>query len=292
MWQLRLVVLGVGLALAGWVQQAAQAQDNKEKKPEPKPAVPKELIVNGKTVKQWLEVLEKSKDLKETRAAAQALAAAGTKAAEIAPDLEKMQKDDPDPDKKKLASYVLAYVKPDGANKLTAPELVKIIRSKEADGTQRNVAAAQLAKLGEKAGETAFGDMVFTLRNDQDTYARALAAYVLPYLRPNSIDPARPLADALKDRSRDVARMAAASLVVMGNSARLVGPLVVPLLEDPDPYRRALAAYVLGYINPDRAIATPALLKLMTDRNENVVKAARDAIKKIDPATAKREGIN
>jgi HEAT repeat protein len=270
--------------LAGWSQQAGRAQD---KDPvEPKDTTPaKDVEVEGRTVKQWLQILD-GKDRKESYRAAAALAKAGPKAAEAVPVLEKMQKDDPDAYKKNLASYALAYIKPEEFTKRSAPELIAFIKAPENSAIQRSVAAAHLAKMGPQAGEQTCRELVAILTDDKDPYARALAAYALPYLKP-TVDAGAPLAEALKDENQDVARQAATSLTFLGEKARGTATAVLPLCESKDPSKRALAAYVLGNIKPDRNQVLPALQKLAKDKNPSVAQAAQEALKKVDQLPAR-----
>jgi hypothetical protein len=244
----------------------------------------------GPKVKAWIAQLE-DKDQKVRYQAIAGLAQAGPKAEEAVPALEKM-KASGDSYNQSLAAYALAYIRPDTTSKSTPQDLMAVIRDKDKPAASRSVAAGHLAKLGATAGKPIY-DELLTMIKDKDAYTRALAAYALPYIKPKSGDSAPALADALRDKNKNVARTAASSLAeVLGKDAFNAAPIVAAVLTDEkDAYNRALAAYVLGNINPDRGVATPALLKGIKDMNPNVQDAAKAALKKVNPDAAKREGI-
>jgi HEAT repeat protein len=245
----------------------------------------------GPKVKAWIAQLE-DKDQKVRYQAIAGLAQAGPKAEEAVPALEKM-KASGDAYSQSLAAYALAYIRPDTTSTSKPEDLMAVIRDKDKPAASRSVAAGHLAKHGAAAGKPIYDELLGMLKNDKDGYTRALAAYALPYLKPKSGESAPALAEALKDKNKNVARTAASSLAeVLGKDASNAAPLVVAVLKDEkDAYNRALAAYVLGAINPDRSIATPALIKATKDTNPNVQDAAKAALKKVDPDAARREGI-
>jgi HEAT repeat protein len=263
-----IAVLGTALLLTG----LARGQDKK-----------KDADLDARTLEQLIQRL-KSKDRNESYAAAATLAKVGTRAQEAVATLEEMEKADPDPYRKSLATYVLTYVKPDApASKATPQELLATLKTRTNAPAQRSLAAAHLARIGEDSGDAIYRDVVFLLKHDQDAYTRMLAAYVLPYLQPNNFDIPVMLAGALKDKNRETAKTAATSLVVLGRRANTATPHLVKMLDDKNPYTRALAAYVLGQIDPEKQLVLPALQKLIGDPNENVSKAAREALKKLQP---------
>jgi HEAT repeat protein len=245
----------------------------------------------GPKVKAWIGQLE-DKDRRIRYQAIAGLAKAGPKAAEAIPALEKM-KQDPDSYNQSLAAYALAYIRPDTTSKSTPQELLAMIKDKEKPAATRSVAAGHLAKHGAAAAAIAYDDLVGTLKNDNDAYTRALAAYALPYLKPKSPTSAPALAEALRDKNKNVARTAASSLAeVLGKDASTAAPTVILVLaEEKDAYHRALAAYVLGSISPDKTTASAALVKATKDENAMVQEAAKAALKKVDPDTAKKQGI-
>lgn len=263
-------LLSAGLSLFA---SAARAAD--EKAPESK-----EFTVDGRTIKQWIGALE-SRDRKECRAAAAALARAGARAIDAVPVLEKMQSEG-DANQKSLAAYALAYIKPATAGSSGPQDLLAVLKNKGQSTAQRGIAAGQLAKLGSAAPAAVVDDLVAVLKNDPDAYTRALAAYVLPYVRPTP-EVSRLLGETLDDKNKNVARAAAAALVVMGDKAFAAGPAVVKLTQSKDPYKRGLAVYVLANIKSDPGEALPALLKLLSDEDADIAKSAHEAIKKIDP---------
>lgn len=246
----------------------------------------------GPKVKEWIGQL-KDKDPKIRYQAIAGLARAGTNATEAVPALEDMKKDS-DPYNQSLAAYALAYIKPDKTDKRSAQDLMAVIKDKDKPAPERSIAAGHLARIGDKAGAAIYDEVGNMLRDDKDDYSRALAAYALPYLKGKGPESAPALADALRDKNKNVARTAAASLTeVLGAKASTAAPIVIKVMEDhKEPYHRALAAYVLSAISPDKALAGPALVKVIKeDKNEKVKDAAREALKKVDPAAAKKEGI-
>lgn len=245
----------------------------------------------GPKVKAWIGQLD-DKDQKIRYQAIAGLAKAGPNATEAIPALEKM-KQDSNPYNQSLAAYALAYIRPDTTSKSTPQDLLAVIKDKEKPAAARSVAAGHLAKHGAAAAAVAYDDLAGVLKSDKDGYTRALAAYALPYLKPKSPVSAPVLAEALRDKNKNVARTAASSLAeVLGKDASIAAPTVISVLtEEKDAYHRALAAYVLGSINPDKTIASPALVKATKDENTNVQDAAKAALKKVDPDTAKKEGI-
>lgn len=247
----------------------------------------------GPEVKTWIGQLD-DKDARVRYQAIAGLAKAGPQARDAIPALEKMQQDK-DPHKQALAAYALAYIKPDTTSKSSAEDLIAVIKDKDKAPASRSVAAGHLAKQGAPAAKAAYDELLVLLKNENDAYGRALAAYALPYLKPNAPDSANPLAQALKDKNKDVARTAASSLAeVLGKNAGAAAPIIVTVLDEKetkDAYNRALAAYVLGQIKPDNAVAVPALIKALKDPNPKVQDAAKASLKILDPQAAKREGI-
>jgi HEAT repeat protein len=295
------LVLGAGLVLAGWFGNVARAQDDKEPTPKAEPKAepaPKEEAkpdapIDGKPIKDWIAMLD-NKDRKVLYDAVAALAKAGPKAANAVPALEKLQKEG-DPYNQSLAAYALAYIKPETDDKSTPQELIAVLKDKEKPQAARSVAAAQLARKGINAA-VVYTDLQTLVKNDGDAYGRALAAYLLPYIKPKSNETASLLVETLKDKNKDVARTAAAALAVtLGEHARNSAAGIVVVLEgDKDPYHRALAAYVLGSIKPDPSLVVGPLVKVAQEKNQNpnVKKAVIDALKKIDPEAARKAASN
>jgi hypothetical protein len=298
------LVLAAGLVLAGTTGDLARAQGTKEPAPKadndkadtPKADTPKaeNVKVDGRPIKEWIGLLD-NKDRKVVYDAVAALAKAGPKASDAVEPLQKMQKEG-DPYNQSLAAYALAYIKPQTDDKSTPKQLVAVLKDKEKSQADRSVAAANLARKGITAAGETWGDVLALSKEETDAYGRALAAYLLPYLKPKSTETATLVVALLKDKNKDVARTAAASLAVtLGEHARGVAPAVVNVLEeDKDAYHKALAAYVLGSIKPDPAVAVGPLTKVAQEKNQNpnVKKAAIDALKKIDPEAAKRAESN
>ena len=75
-----------------------------------------------------------------------------------------------------------------------------------------------------------------------------------------------------------VAGYASLAMVEMGTTAV---PLLTDILDDENADIRAWAAWVLGQIGPEAAIASNKLEHLLNDANEDVVKAATEALQSI-----------
>ena len=75
-----------------------------------------------------------------------------------------------------------------------------------------------------------------------------------------------------------IAGYATSALVDMGPDAV---PLLAGLLSDNSADARSWAAWVLGQIGPDAVMAVPEIEALLKDENENVSKAAEDALRLI-----------
>ena len=84
---------------------------------------------------------------------------------------------------------------------------------------------------------------------------------------------------------------ALAELAAGGPNSAAAAPQIIPLLKDEDPVVRRLAAYALGQIGPAAKAALADLKTLLADNDRNVVTAAVNAIRAIDPKSAPGETI-
>jgi HEAT repeat protein len=103
---------------------------------------------------------------------------------------------------------------------------------------------------------------------------------------------AMPLADALIERLHDAnpaTRRTAA--VALSRQGKAVVGVLVKALDSPRPETRQGAALALGRIGGEAKEAVPALLLRLKDESARVMVEAAEAIKKIDPERAKKEGL-
>lgn len=100
--------------------------------------------------------------------------------------------------------------------------------------------------------------------------------------QPKKIDVSAQVA-ALKGNA-DAKGNALAELAAGGPNSVAAAPQVIPLLKDEDPVIRRLAAYALGQMGPDAKAALPDLKALLQDNDRNVVTAAMNALRAIQPS--------
>jgi HEAT repeat protein len=113
---------------------------------------------------------------------------------------------------------------------------------------------------------------------DADPLVRSTAAQALASLPP-APEITLPLLEAgLRDADETTLRHALDALAAIGPSAT---PVLINALKHEN--LRGHAAYILGQIGPDAAAATPALAKLLTDKNERVAQEAAVALANIGP---------
>jgi len=100
--------------------------------------------------------------------------------------------------------------------------------------------------------------------------------------KPKKIDVSAQVA-ALKGNA-DAKGNALAELAAGGPNSVAAAPQVIPLLKDEDPVIRRLAAYALGQMGPDAKAALPDLKALLQDNDRNVITAAMNALRAIQPS--------
>jgi len=114
---------------------------------------------------------------------------------------------------------------------------------------------------------------------DGDPLVRAAAAHALSALPPAPEITVPIWEKALQDADETTVRNAL-------NALATLGPPAVPRLIDALKHEklRINVVYVLGQIGPDAALATPALAKLLGDKDERVAQEAALSLAKIGPA--------
>jgi HEAT repeat protein len=118
------------------------------------------------------------------------------------------------------------------------------------------------------------------------------AAHILWELGPRAKPAAPTLMSALEDPDPYVRYSAAAALrQIAPESAGEIVPLLIRQLRQSDAKLRVASARGLEEFGAQAMPAVPELMKSIQDKDTEVQNAARSALKKIDPATARRLGI-
>jgi hypothetical protein len=107
--------------------------------------------------------------------------------------------------------------------------------------------------------------------------------------RPKKVDVSAQVA-ALKGNG-DAKANALSELAAGGANSAAATPQIIPLLKDEDPVVRRLAAYAIGQIGPAAKAALPDLKALLQDNDRNVVTAAVNAIRAVDPKNAPADAM-
>ena len=117
-----------------------------------------------------------------------------------------------------------------------------------------------------------------------------LAVWCLSWAAARADEPAllgRPLSawiGDLSDSNPETKKKAAATLTLMGSSAKSAVPALLKALGDGDPYVRQYCAYALGQIAGGDAAVVTALRGLLSDRQWFVRSRAADAVSRLGPA--------
>jgi HEAT repeat protein len=119
-------------------------------------------------------------------------------------------------------------------------------------------------------------ELLVTLKSEK-VAERAAAARILGELGPAAKEAVPDLQAALADPDKDVRRCAARSLGDIGKASKPAVPALGKTLKDPDAPVRQASAYALGRIGDPAA--KPFLEAAKKDTNEDVKRAAKDALK-------------
>ena len=119
-------------------------------------------------------------------------------------------------------------------------------------------------------------ELLVTLKSEKVS-ERAAAARILGELGPAAKDAVADLQAALGDTDKDVRRSAARSLGDIGKASKPAVAALGKTLKDPDAQVRQASAYALGRIGDPAA--KPYLEAAKKDTNDNVKRAAKDALK-------------
>jgi HEAT repeat protein len=163
-----------------------------------------------------------------------ALAEMGPQAKAAVPGLTALLKDD-EPEVRVEAAMALGEIGPDAASAVT--ELAKSL----ADSTTavRYAAAFSLGKIGDSSALPA----IEQAEQDQDSFLRLLAAWALARLKPDDKQTVAKAVELIvagvKQDDANVRRGAARALLELKAPPEVVGPALLPALEDADPIVQA-----------------------------------------------------
>jgi HEAT repeat protein len=277
----------MAIVLLGFVAACACADEKKDAK------------YFGKTVGAWAAQL-KSSDGAERLDAIGKLGLIGADAKSAIPDLVEAARNN-DGTIGMFATNVLAWFGPAGV-----PGLIELLVDEHKE--VRREAARTLAGMGPTA-KPAVDTLVECLKED-DKAMRQLAVHALGMIGKGAESAVPVIANALDS---DIREWAADALCKMGPHAKSAVPTLIKLLCDVEPESRVMAARILTEIGPDAKDAVPALIDALQDGREArkqsgsgfqfgggfgrpshdipVSKIAGEALKKIDPAAAKKAGV-
>lgn len=206
---------------------------------------PDDDLIDGKTVRQWIELFSHEDD--ETREEAlDAILQAGPDAV---PD-------------------IVAASARHGSRLFVA----KFVEFSDPEWNLLDTLDEAIYELGEEATPG-----LATLLSDKDPHVRASAAAYLSTLGPEARGAMPELKKALADRNEFVRDMAASALGEIGSPALECKPELIKLLEDPSAMVRISSALALRLMDDD-ARTIPVLAKHLEDRNEFTRAYAANAI--------------
>ncbi len=219
--------------------------------------------IGDKTLSQWLELLEGTREVNQRRLALQALGAPADHALVWRQATEK----------RRVALLVIEVVGP-AKSKLVLPAMAAALRN-DPEAVIRAGAAQGLGGISAKcrAAKQDFGpgrDALFTaVRTDPSGAVREAAITALGKLDPGEVRPAVPaLIERLKDDHPGVRTAAAATLFRLGREAVEAVAALRDVVEDKknDRTTRVWAVHALGKIGaPEAVVALPALQKVLED---------------------------
>jgi HEAT repeat protein len=201
----------------------------------------------------------------EARVRSEAAEDLGQLGAEAKPALAALRKalDDEDAFVRIFAAEALGHIDPE--NKETLPALLQAAGSKQPG--VRAAAIAALVAIGPPA-RSAVPQLVGLLRTDGDAYTRAVSAFALGRLAPETDDPACPRREVVgalgkavrQDKEESIRRWAAAALLKFGPDARPALADLRAALKDKSIEVAAEATNVLARLGPDGSAALAAAL--------------------------------
>jgi HEAT repeat protein len=124
--------------------------------------------------------------------------------------------------------------------------------------------------------------------SSQDAFVRVGAAFALGRIGREAKAAVPALFKALDDDDRNVRALSASALAAIGERSADLVRAMEQWIESPDPILRMTGFGVLGRLGPAAQSAAPALRKQLGSRDPGVRAAAEEALKKIEPAPARR----
>jgi len=241
----------------------------------------KEPVVNGKTVGEWVKVLQTAESPDDRSTAAFALAQAKGKAKPAVPALAAALKDRNKTVRANVAT-ALGLIGPAAAEAVPA-----LVAAMKAPDTATGAAAAMaLGGIGDGA-KAAVPDLTAVVKDAaQPAELRRAAAYGLGGIGPAAKSAAPVLTAALKDADGRVRVKAAVALfgIDKANAATAV-PVLRAALTGKDPFARAEAVFGLRVFGPAAKDAVPELVAALK-AGGTVAKYAREALGRVGPPAA------
>ena len=192
------------------------------------------------------------------------------------------------------AAHALGRIGP--AAEAAVPALITALNQKHP--RVRSGAASALGGIG-PAAEQAVPALVAAL-SELSLDVRRSAAGALGRIGPAAEQAVPALIAALNDKSLDLRCVAASALGRIGPAAEQAVPALIAAFKENDYFcghgsgklypLRHEAAEALGHIGPAANVAVPALVASLEDESDSVRRYAADALRKINPETAKIAG--
>jgi HEAT repeat protein len=214
------------------------------------------------------------------------------KFADVVPALLDALEDGDEAARLSVAQGLLATPDIETKARLAYPLLMRL--SEEDAGEEAQAALRAAANRLTRPTERDVSTLLLRLQDKKSARSRALAAECLRMIRPDNKDVVEALASVVSDDDRTEPRVqAAAALGAIGSPAAVGVPALVAALKGEKASLRAAAAVALGQIGAGAKAAADPLAARFKDKSEEeeVRKAAGDALKKIDPKAATAAGV-
>lgn len=235
--------------------------------PEPEPEY------DGKSVSQWLKLLE-SKDPGERWKAAVALGRLRQSSPEVLRALANAIKDK----EEYVAQIAVVAIEQMGtAAESILPELIDVFNTLESD--KKSFMTSIFGHLGPKA--TTAVPAMMSLLDSPNQLVRGNTAVALGQIGPSAKKATPALRNALRDESPFVRAHASLALWRIGKDKDVI-PVLIQVTQTSHEFGPRAAIHSLGEIGPDAKSAVPQLRKLLEDRKVMTVSAAAIALWKIE----------
>ncbi len=235
-----------------------------------------EPTYEGRTVSQWVGLLQDSADEEERRSAAEALGKIGPSARNAVPALIEALENDADSKGAWTAANALAKIGPDA--EAAVPALIRALQRDE-DESGAWAAAHALTEIAPRDREVI--SALVKMSETGPPHMRWAVVVVLPNIGPGVKEVGPAVRKVLiEDEDQNVRMMAATSLGMIARSDKEEVPALIKALEeDTDAGVRSTVAGALGSIGPDVDGVVSALIKtLQRDSDGGVRSAAASAL--------------